>query len=70
MYAVAQPLVGTFDHVGKSAIEIADYAAKKLGLDGDSATAVRTYAKLRAMKTEDHKPTDVVDSVLNAGVFE
>jgi hypothetical protein len=45
LYKIAQPLVGTFDHSGKTAKEIADYAAKKLNLTGDSETALLAYAK-------------------------
>ena len=61
LYKLAQPLVGTFDHSGKSAKEIADYAAGKLGLKGDSETALRAFAhgkkQAKVKATQDAAPT-------------
>jgi len=60
LYKLAQPLVGTFDHSGKSAKEIADYAAGKLGLKGDSETALRAFAhgkkQAKVQATQDAAP--------------
>jgi hypothetical protein len=61
LYKLAQPLVGTFDHSGKSAKEVADYAAGKLGLSGDSETALRAFVigkqQAKAKATQDAAPT-------------
>ena len=71
LYKLAQPLVGTFDHSGKSAKEIADYAAKKLNLTGDSETALRAFAKgkaqAKAKATQDAAP---VKPILAGNTYE
>lgn len=52
---LATPLVGTFDHAGMGADDVAKYAAKKLGLTGHAETALRTAAKLgtKSIATQD-----------------
>ena len=52
---LATPLVGTFDHAGMGAEDVAKYAAEKLGLSGHAETALRTAAKLgtKSIATQD-----------------
>lgn len=52
---LATPLVGTFDHAGMGADDVAKYAAEKLGLTGHAETALRTAAKLgtKSIATQD-----------------
>ena len=70
MYNIVQPLVGTFDHSNKDAVQIATYAANKLKLKGDAVTAVTVYSQ--AMESTKKATTDSHEElkyVLNIGEF-
>lgn len=68
MYNKVQPIVGTFDYSAKTSKQIAEYAAKKLGLSGHAETAVNTYLTVKTMDSAASvKVTG--DAVLNVGEF-
>jgi len=54
--ALVEPLVGIFNHAAMSADDVLKYAADKLQLDGDPATAIKTLVKVKAQSVQNTVP--------------